>query len=407
MTSTLDISAVRSRFPALTRTEHGRTVAYLDGPGGTQVPVEVADAMADTLRKGVSNLGGGFGASDDAVATTAAAREAVADLLGASPGEIVFGQNMTSLTFAMSRALSAGWSEGDSIVVTALDHDANYTPWVKAAADRGVEVRVARFDTSDGVLHPEAVTDLLDDSVRLVAVCLAANSIGTVVDVASIVRAAHEHGALVYVDAVHAGPHRFIDVAELDCDFLAASAYKFFGPHTGLMYGKTAHLAGFDAYKVRPAPSDPPEKWETGTQSFESLAGVRAAVDYLTSLGEGADRRSRLRAAYEVMSGHERSLGERFLDGIAGMDRVHLYGVPVMDDRRVATFAISVEGHHPDQVAARLADAAIYVWSGHYYAVNVMDSFGLLGEGGLVRIGFVHYNTPEEVDRTLEVLGSL
>lgn len=407
MTSTLDISAVRSRFPALARTEHGRTVAYLDGPGGTQVPAEVADAMTDTLRRGVSNLGGGFGASDDAVAITAAAREAVANLLGASPGEVVFGQNMTSLTFAMSRALSAGWSEGDSIVVTALDHDANFTPWVRAATDRGVGVRVAPFDTFDGVLHPEAVIDLLDDSVRLVALCLAANSIGTVVDVASIVRAAHEHGALVYVDAVHAGPHRFIDVAELDCDFLAASAYKFFGPHTGLMYGKAAHLAAIDAYKVRPAPSDPPEKWETGTQSFESLAGVRAAIDYLASLGEGSDRRSRLRSAYKTMSGHERSLGERFLGGIEGMDRVRLYGVPVMDDRRVATFAISVEGHHPDQVAARLAEAAVYVWSGHYYAVNVMDSFGVLDDGGLVRIGFVHYNTPEEVDRTLEVLGSL
>ena len=280
----LDPAAVRSRFPALSRTEGGRPVAYLDGPGGTQVPDTVIDAMSGALRKGVSNLGGGFGASQDADLITSAARLAMADLFNADPSEISFGQNMTSITFAVSRALASSWGSGDAVVVTSLDHDANYTPWVRAAQDAGAQVRVAEFDTSSGTLDPEAVARLLDDQVRVVAVCVASNAIGTVVDVAAIAAAAHEAGALVYLDAVHAGPHRLLDVGAIDCDFLVASAYKFFGPHTGILYGKLDRLADLDFYKVRPAPSDPPDKLETGTQSFESMAGITAAVDYLASL---------------------------------------------------------------------------------------------------------------------------
>lgn len=392
MNHTFDIDSIRARFPALSR--DGGRAAYLDGPGGTQTPRQVIDAMAMTLERGVSNLGGGFGPSDDAVRTTTEAREAGARLFNAQPNEIVFGQNMTSLTFAMSRAIARTWSPGDAIVLTSLDHDANYTPWVMAANDVGAKVRVAEFDTETGALSAEAVTHLVDDEVRLVAVCLSSNSLGTVVDVAEIARAAREVGALLYVDAVHAAPHLDIDVAAFGADFLVASAYKFFGPHTGLMFGKTEHLTELDAYKVRPAPSDPPGKWETGTQSFESLAGVTAAIEYLESIGGDSVVR------------HEHVLGERFLAGISGMRHVRLYGIPHMDGR-VATFAVSIEGHHSHEVAGVMADNDVYVWAGHYYAVNVMDRLGVLDDGGLVRIGFVHYNTADEVDRALSVLEGL
>lgn len=404
MAPNLDIDAIRSQFPALSRTENGLPAAYLDGAGGTQVPNAVIEAMANVLQRGVSNLGGSFGPSNDAVRVTDEARSAMARFFNATPGEIVFGQNMTSLTFAMSRALGRTWDSGDSIVLTSLDHDANFTPWDMAADDSGVHVRVAEFDPVTGLLDPTAVTDLIDDTTRLVAVCLASNSLGTVVDVAAVASAAHEAGAMVYVDAVHAGPHRLIDVRALDCDFLAASSYKFFGPHTGILYGKSEHLAALAAYKVRPAPSDPPVKWETGTQSFESLAGVTAAVDYIASLGEGEGRPA-VETALAAITGHERTLGGRFLDGVADMPHVTLYGPPEMGDDRVSTFALALAGNHPDQVAAHLAGHGIYVWSGHYYAINVMDRLGL--EDGLVRIGFCHYNTTEEVDRALEALAGL
>jgi cysteine desulfurase family protein (TIGR01976 family) len=406
MTPTLDVDVIRSRFPALTRTENGYHAAYLDGPGGTQAPEAVIEAMSRTLRQGVSNLGGGFGPSDDAGAVSEAARAAIARFFGSSPDEVAFGQNMTSLTFAVSRALARTWDSGDSIVLTSLDHDANFTPWEMAADDTGVHLRVAEFDTASGILDPATVIDLIDGSTRLVAVCLASNALGSLVDVAAITSAAHSVGALVYIDAVHAGPHHLIDVEALDCDFLVASAYKFFGPHTGILYGKTEHLSAVRAYKVRPAPSDPPEKWETGTQSFESLAGVTAAVDHIASLGEG-EGRAAVVSGFSAIGEYERSLGTRFLDGLADMPHVSLYGVPEMDGRRVTTFAVAVEGTHPDRVAATMGERGIYVWSGHYYAVNVMDRLGVLDDGGLVRIGFCHYNTAEEVDRVLEVLSDL
>lgn len=399
------IEDVRSRFPALDRREGDHPAAYLDGPGGTQAPQGVIDAISGVLTEGVSNLGGGYGSSDLAEATMSAGRQAMADMFNAQPEEIVFGQNMTSLTFAISRALAATWREGDAIVLTSLDHDANYTPWAKAAGEAGVEVRVAEFDTATGILDPAAVAGLIDERVRLVAVCLAANSIGTLVDVAAVSAAAHGVGALVYVDAVHAAPHQPIDVRALDCDFLVASAYKFFGPHTGILYGRLEHLASLEAYKVRPAPSDPPGKWETGTQSFESIAGVAAAVDYLASLGdETGSRRQSLMSAYRRIKTYEQDLTARFIDGLGDLDAVRLYGVPSSDGRRVSTFAISVERRHPEEVARALRSDGLYVWSGHYYAVNVMDMLGVLDTGGLVRVGLVHYNTAEEVDRVLEAL---
>jgi cysteine desulfurase family protein (TIGR01976 family) len=403
-----EVELIRSRFPALARRgADGVRAAYLDGPGGTQVPDTVIEALSRALSRGVSNLGGGFGASDDADEIMTAGRRAMSDFFNATPDEISFGQNMTSLTFAVSRALAQTWEPGDAIVVTSLDHDANFTPWVRAATDRGVEVRIAEFDTTTGELDPDVVASLLDDRVRLVAVCFASNAIGTLVDVAAISAAAHEVGALVYVDAVHAGPHRLVDVKAIGCDFLVASAYKFFGPHTGILFGRQDLLADLDVYKVRPSPSDPPEKMETGTQSFESVAGVTAAVDYLASLGDGGSRRERLKSAYARINVDETALGARFIEGTGSIAGVRLYGVPAADSRRVSTFAISVEGHPADQVASTMASRGLYVWSGHYYAVNAMDRFGVLDGGGLVRIGFVHYNTDSEVDRVLETLEGL
>ncbi len=404
ITDSLDLDAVRSRFPALARSEGGLPVAYLDGPGGTQVPQTVIDAMGGVLREGVSNLGGGFASSELAAQTMDEGRLAMADFFNADPREISFGQNMTSITFAVSRALALQWRPGDAIVVTSLDHDANFTPWARAATDAGVEVRVAEFDPLTGELDPGQIAGLLDNSVRLVATCVASNAIGSLVDVETITNLAHEAGARVYLDAVHAGPHQLLDVNSIDCDFLVASAYKFFGPHTGVLYGKLDRLAELDFYKVRPAPSDPPDKLETGTQSFESIAGVGAAVDYLAGLGSGSGRRALLENAYERIREHERLLSRRFLAGLAELPKVRVHGVPEASDRRVATFAISVEGVPAADVAACLTAARIYVWSGHYYAVNVMDRLGVLDTGGLVRVGFVHYNTVSEVDRVLETL---
>ena len=403
----LDVEAIRSQFPALSRTVDGQVAAYLDGPGGTQVPKSVIDAMADFMRAGGSNHGGPFVTSRETDAVAASARQAVADLFGASPGEIAFGQNMTSLTLSVSRALGATWTIGDNIVVTRLDHDANVWPWVIAARDAGVEVRWIDFDPEDGCrLQIEQVSDLVDRRTRLVAATHASNAVGTVTDLRSLIGAAHLVGALAYVDAVHYSPHGLLDVAALGTDFLAASSYKFFGPHTGCLYGRADVLNAVDAYKIRPAPDDPPGKWETGTQSFESLAGVTAAVDYIASLGEAGSRRERIRSAMETIAAYERSISERFLSGIAGLPKVRLYGRD-NPDGRTPTFAVSVDGVHPDVVAAALGNLGIFVWSGDYYAVEVMRRLGVANQGGLVRIGFVHYNTFEEVNRVVVALGDL
>lgn len=404
---TFDVEEVRSRFPALARTHNGREVAYLDGPGGTQSPRSVIDAMGRILTEGVSNLGGGFGSSDLAVRATADARLAVADLLGSRPGEIVFGQNMTSLTFAVSRAIAREWSDGDAIVLTSLDHDANYTPWVLAAAERGVDVRTAEFDSETGRLRPDTVIDLIDEDVKLVAVCQSSNALGTFVDVSPIADAARHVGAISFVDAVHTAPHHPIDVTVLGCDFLVVSVYKFFGPHTGAMFGRRDTLERLEAYKLRPAPSAPPGKFETGTQSFESLAGVTAAVDHIASLGsDGATRRGSIEMAWQAISVHETQLARRFLEGVERLDRVALYGPPGTEGRS-PTFALRVEGSDSRDVAKHLVGRGIYVWSGHFYALNAMDRLGLADSSGLVRIGFCHYNTAGEVDRVLEALSEL
>ena len=404
---TFDVEAVRSQFPALSRVVGGRAAAYLDGPGGTQVPKSVIDAMAEFMRAGGSNHGGPFVTSRETDAVAESARLAVADLFGASPEEIAFGQNMTSLTLSVSRALGAAWGAGDNIIVTRLDHDANVWPWVIAARDAGVEVRWIDFGPDDGCrLENDHLGDLVDTRTRLVAVTHASNAVGTITDVRPFIEAAHAVGARTYVDAVHYSPHGFVDVAALGTDFLAASSYKFFGPHTGCLYGTTEALNDVAAYKIRPAPDDPPGKWETGTQSFESLAGITAAVDYIASLGNGHSRRERIASAMATIGGYERTLSARFLDGIAALPEITLYGRGVPEGR-TPTFAVSVDGVHPDTVAATLGDLGIFVWSGDYYAVEVMRRLGVADQGGLVRIGFVHYNTSEEVDRVVAALGDL
>jgi cysteine desulfurase family protein (TIGR01976 family) len=402
-----DVSSVREQFPALQRMVGGQAAAYLDGPGGTQVPESVIDAMAGFMRAGGSNHGGPFATSRETDAVTESSRSAIADLFGASPDEIAFGQNMTSLTLSVSRALGATWNPGDNVVVTRLDHDGDVWPWVIAARDAGAEVRWIDFDPEDGCrLMTETIGDIVDRRTRLVAMTHASNAVGTVTDPRPAIEAAHAVGALTYVDAVHYSPHGLLDVAALGTDFLAASAYKFFGPHTGCLYGRREVLESVEAYKIRPAPDVPPEKWETGTQSFESLAGVAAAVDYLASLGTGATRRDQLRSAMEAIGEYERSLSERFLNGIADISGVALYGRSVPDGR-TPTFAVSVDGTHPDGVAETLGDQGIFVWSGDYYAVEVMRRLGVADQGGLVRIGFAHYNTAEEVDRVVAALGEL
>lgn len=406
----LDPVSIRAQFPALNQHIDGRVPVFLDGPGGTQSPHSVLDAMTGYLQQGSSNSGGAFHTSRATDAVTRAAREAMADFLNADPREIVFGQNMTSLTFSMSRALSRTWSAGDEIIVTRIDHDANISPWLQAAADRGVTVRWLDFRPEDCTLALDTLPSLLNERTRLVAVNYASNAVGTISDVGRVVALAHAVGALVYVDAVHYAPHALMDVKALDCDFLACSVYKFFGPHTGVMYGKYELLDSLEAYKVRPAPARPPGKWETGTQSFESLAGVAAAVDYLASLGGAiGSRRARLAAAMEAIEAHEQTLSARFLERAARLPGLRVYGLTDIErlDERTPTFAVSLESHKPAEVAAYLGEREFYVWDGHYYAIEVMERLGTLEHGGLVRIGFVHYNTLDEIDRLFAALHEL
>jgi cysteine desulfurase family protein (TIGR01976 family) len=366
--------------------------------------------MADFLRRGGSNQGGPFAASDYTDETVDAARAAMADFYNAArPEEIVFGQNMTSLVFSLSRALSRTWEAGDEIIVTRLDHDANISPWLLAAEDRGVVVRWLDFDPTDCTLRLDTLPELLNERTRLLAITYASNAVGSISDVTRATALAHAAGALVHVDAVHFGPHGRIDVQAIGCDFLTSSSYKYFGPHTGISYGRYALLDDLLAYKVRPAPSKPAAKWETGTPSFESMAGVTAAVNYIASLGSGADRRARLDSAMARIHAYEAGLAQRFLEGAPGVPGLRVFGITDIErlDERTPTFAVSLAGRTPAAVAEALGAEGIFVWHGHYYAVEVMARLGLLEKGGLVRIGFVHYNTADEVDRVLSALRRL
>lgn len=411
-TQTLPFNPVlqREQFPALQLAINGLRTVYLDGPGGTQVPQSVIDAMSGYMSRGGSNQGGPFLTSQYTDETIAQARQAMADFLNARPEEIIFGQNMTSLTFSFSRALSRTWQPGDEIIVTRLDHDANISPWLLAAEERGAIVRWLDFHPEDCTLALENLPDLLNEKTRLLAITFASNAVGSITDISKAVQLAHQSGALVYVDSVHYAPHGSIDVQALDCDFLACSVYKFFGPHTGVLYGKYQLLEELTAYKVRPSSAHTPGKWETGTQSFESLAGVTAAINYIAAMGGATgSRRARLQTAMQTIKTYEESLSERFLRGATAVPGLQVFGITDIErlSERTPTFAVALKGHTPAEVATRLGEQGIFVWDGHYYAIAVMERLGLLAKGGLVRIGFVHYNLPQEVDRVLQTLAEL
>jgi len=400
------IDAVRARFPALSA---GNNRIYFDAPGGTQICQPAIDRMLAHLKSGTANSGGAFITSRETDALSEEAHRAMADLLGADPGEIAFGPNMTSLTLALSRAISRKWGAGDEMVLTHLDHDANVSPWLLVAQDKGMTVRWIDFDPASGMLDLDALPGLLSDRTRLVAVGGASNALGTLNDIkriTGIIKAKSQ--ALFFVDAVQSVPHIPTNVRDLGCDFLACSPYKFFGPHQGVLWGRAEVLEGIEAYKVRPADANPPgHRFETGTPSFEAQGGVLGTIEYLDWLGghfsDANSRPERLRAAMTACIAYERDLGERMLAGLRAIPGVKLWGRPTMEGR-VPTFAITIEGHRPDDVARKLAERDMFVWSGHFYAVEVIARLGLEQAGGLIRIGLCHYATADEVDRLLDAL---
>jgi cysteine desulfurase family protein (TIGR01976 family) len=406
MLTTDAVAALRARFPALAA---GETI-FFDNPGGTQVPQAVIDAVADYYRTRCANTGGAFVTSRRTDETIAAARRAMADLLGATdPETVVFGPSMTALAFHVARSVAHTIRPGDEVIVTDLDHDANIAPWTDLEA-AGAAVRVVPFRLDDGTLDTKAMMAALrPGKTRLVAVGAASNALGTITDLAPIVRAAHAAGALVFVDAVQAVPHLPTDVEALGCDFLACSAYKFFGPHVGVLYGKREHLERLAPHKVRPAKDSIPYRWEQGTLNHEGLAGVAAAVDYLASVTTAATpRRERLIAALTAIRDYERTLSTRLLEGLARVPGVRLYGIadPSRAAERVPTVALTKGGEHPRAVCERLGAAGICAWNGNYYALRVMERLGLEASGGAVRVGLCHYNTPAEIDRLLDVLAA-
>lgn len=404
-----DPHAIRPLFPALSQTVAGQPAIFFDGPGGTQVPQTVIDAISDYLAHSNANTHGAFITSQRTDAVIAEAHAAMADLLGCDPDEVFFGQNMTSLTFALSRAIGRVLQPGDEIVVTRLDHDANVAPW-RALSERGVVIREVDIDPEDCTLAMDDMAALIGPRTKLVAVGYASNAVGTINNIPQIVEWAHRVGALVFVDAVHYAPHGPIDVKGLDCDFLACSVYKFFGPHVGVVYGKREHLQRFQPYKVRPAADTVPERWMTGTQNHEGLAGVTAAVNYLASLGQPApDRRTALVQAMNRIVAYERTLAEQLIEGALAIPGLTFYGIrePERFGQRTPTISFRLANRSPREVATALAQRGIFVWDGNYYALSLSERLGVEPLGGMVRVGLVHYNTAEEVDRFLAVLREL
>ena len=413
MHPSFDIDSIRRQFPALDRIQDGRPVVYFDGPGGSQVPQRVADAVSRYLVETNANHGGPFATSRESDLLLDEAHQTAADFLGtADPGEIVFGANMTTITLALSRALGRTWQAGDEILVSRLDHDGNVTPWVLAADDAAVVTQHVNVRPEDCTLDMDDFRAKLSDRTRLVAVGLASNVSGTINPLAEIVAAAHAVGALVFVDAVHFAPHGLIDVQQLGCDFLACSAYKFFGPHVGILWGRRQLLESLTAYKLRPATDDLPGKWMTGTQNHEGIAGVKAAIDYLADLGRstdpGATRRDALKTAFQEIGNHERQLCDRLLRRLAQFPDIKIHGITDIArfSERVPTVSFTHSRLSPHQIADRLASRGIFVWAGNHYALPLTESLGLEPDGTL-RIGLMHYNTAEEIDRLLAELANL
>jgi cysteine desulfurase family protein (TIGR01976 family) len=410
----LDLSYVRAQFPALAQTVNGHPAVFLDGPGGTQVPQRVINGISGYLRRDNANTGGAYATSRNTDAMLADARAAMGDFLNCAADEIVFGPNMTTLTYAISRAIGRDLRPGDEILVTRLDHDANVSPWV-ALEEKGVTIRWAEIHQEDCTLDVEDLAAKLNSKTKLVAIGYASNAVGTINPIKEIVRIAHAAGALAYVDAVHYGPHGLIDVAALDCDFLVCSAYKFFGPHMGVLFGKREHLARLRPYKVRPLTDAVPNRWEWGTLNHECIAGISACVEYFADLGgrtqvKAPGRRAAIVAAFEEIRRYERRLMERLIAGLEKITNLKIYGItdPSCFDWRCSTLALRVVNQSAEQtplaLAAKLGERGFFTWDGNYYALNLTERLDVEKSGGFLRIGLVHYNTVEEVDRLLEAM---
>ena len=440
ITPSLDLPWVRSQFPSLSQKVNGHPAAFLDGPGGTQVPQRVIAAISDYLCTSNANTCGAYATSQRTDRMIAGARATMADFLGCDADEVVFGPNMTSLTFAMSNAIARELRPGDEIVLTHLDHDANISPW-RTLEERGVKIQFADIHEEDCTLDMEDLARKITSRTKIVAAGYASNAVGTINDARAIVRLAHQAGAMAYIDAVHYAPHGPIDVRELDCDFLVCSTYKFFGPHMGVLYGKREHLARLHPYKLRANTNAVPQRWEWGTLNHECIAGITACVDYLADLGRQASvgihtvqeqvapdvpsaglgqalvhggrvgapaptRHDVLQLAYRAIRSHERTLIQRMLWGLRDIPGLRLYGINdlALLDSRCPTFAVRIDGNTPLELATRLGEHGIFTWDGNYYALNLTERLGVEKEGGFLRIGLVHYNSPEEVDRVLGAL---
>src|SRR5271165_3245087 len=406
----LDIAWVRAQFPSLQLHVNGQAAAFLDGPAGTQVPTQVMHAIQTYLMNSLANTGGAFVTSRRTDETIANSRQAMADFFHCEREEVVFGQNMTTITFSISRAIGRELNAGDEILLTTLDHDANFSPW-KALEEMGIVIRQVDIREADCTLDLEDLKRKLNEKTKIVAVGYASNAVGTINPVAEITKLAHAAGALVYVDAVHYAPHGLIDVKSLDCDFLVCSPYKFFGPHMGTLYGKREHLQHFRPYKVRPCTEEVPERWESGTQVHELIAGIGAAVEYLEGIGRHSDpgvktRREALTSAYRATRAHETRLVWRLIDGLQSIPGVRIYGItePQRSAERCSTLSLRIGNHHPTAIATYLGERGIFTWDGNYYALNLTERLGVESLGGMLRIGLVHYNTIEEVERVLEAL---
>ena len=409
----LDVNHVRSQFPSLAQSINGLTPVFLDGPGGTQVPQRVIDAISNYLKHNNANTGGAYATSRNTDAMIAAARSAMGDFLHCDADEIVFGPNMTSLTFAMSRSIGRELNAGDEILLTHLDHDANVSPW-RALEERGVTIRMAEVHEDDCTLDIDDLARKITPKTKLVAVGYASNAVGTINDVKKIVELAHGQRAMAYIDAVHYAPHGPIDVQDLGCDFLVCSTYKFFGPHMGVLYAKREHLKRLTPYKVRANTNAIPNRWEWGTLNHECIAGITACVDYLADLGRHSDpsvstRREAILTAFQAIHAHERELMEALIAGLLRIPGLKLYGIrePNCFDQRCPTIAVRIAGHTPLELATKLGDRGIFTWDGNYYALNLTERLDVEKDGGFLRIGLAHYNTMEEVTRLLDTLKAI
>ena len=407
---TFDVAWVREQFPSLKLQVNGYSAAFLDGPAGTQVPKQVIEAIESYFVNANANTCGAFETSRRNDAMIAATRRAMGDFFNCDANEAVFGQNMTTITFALARAIGRELKEGDEIVVTTLDHDANVAPW-RALEEKGVVIRQVDIHEEDCTLDLEDLKRKITPRTKVVAVGYASNMVGTINPIAEIAKLAHAARALMFVDAVHYAPHGLIDVKALDCDFLACSPYKFFGPHMGTLYGKKEHLQRLKPYKVRPATDAIPDCWETGTQVQELIAGIGAAVDYITGVGRYCDsnvktRREALAAAYRATVPYERNLLTQLLEGLQTIRGVKVYGItdPKRFGERCSTISLRMNEHHPTEIAKFLGDRGIFTWDGNFYAMNLSERLGVEPKGGVLRIGLVHYNTADEVDRLLNAL---